>query len=102
MTAFDQPQGWTPWTPEQRQAALDEQVLAFTLRGAHITAHGWFWAQVTTGKKYNAVLHVLLTFLTGGLWLPVALAYGIFSGERVTTFRVDEWGRVTANSRRSP
>ncbi len=50
---------------------------------------------VTKGKKPNHVLHLLLSVVTLGLWLPVWLCLAIFKRPRRMMLRLMDDGTVT-------
>lgn len=78
----------------QRSAALDQELLAVVARGGRVEARMPTSAVVATGKPVNHVLHLLVTVLLFGLWLPVWIIMAIDGGEKRTTVSVDESGNV--------
>jgi hypothetical protein len=54
-----------------------------------------YTAVLVTGQRVNHVLHLLLSLLTFGLWLPVWLILIAFGGERRHVVAVDTCGNVT-------
>ncbi len=54
-----------------------------------------FSAVVVHGEKVNHVLHLLISVLLCGLWLPVWFFIAQSGGERRTMISVDECGNVT-------
>lgn len=47
------------------------------------------------GKPTNHVLHLILSIITLGVWIPVWICVVIFAGEKQRFVSVDEYGRVT-------
>lgn len=56
-------------------------------------------AIVTTGKPVNHILHLLITVLLVGFWLPVWIIMAVNGGEKRTTVSVDENGNVQRTNR---
>ncbi|MCX8495948.1 MAG: hypothetical protein ORN51_07175 [Akkermansiaceae bacterium] len=87
----------TPEPDAVRQSQLEaylSQYLAKT-RG-RIESVTPFSAVVIHGEKVNHVLHLLISVLLCGLWLPVWFLIAQSGGERRTVISVDECGNVTA------
>lgn len=78
----------------QRAGALDQELMAMLARGGRVEARTPTSAIVTTGKPVNHILHLLITVLLFGLWLPVWIIMAIDGGEKRTTVSVDEYGRI--------
>jgi len=49
--------------------------------------------------KPNHVLHLILSIVTFGLWLPIWLIVAITSKDKHETIAVDEYGVVTSTGR---
>ncbi|MFV8173394.1 hypothetical protein [Mycolicibacterium peregrinum] len=52
-------------------------------------------AVVVSGQRVNHILHLLVSVLLCGLWLPVWLILGLSGGERRSVITVDQCGNVT-------
>lgn len=78
----------------ERASALDQELMAAVARGGRVEARMPTSAVVATGKPVNHVLHLLVTVLLLGLWLPVWIILAIDGGEKRTTVSVDESGHV--------
>jgi hypothetical protein len=78
----------------QRAAALDQQLLATVAGGGRIEARMPTSAIVATGTPVNHVLHLLITVLLCGLWLPVWILVSASGGEKRAVVSVDEDGHV--------
>lgn len=83
----------------ERAVALDQELMADVARGARVEARMPTWAIIVTGKPVNHVLHLLVTVLLCGLWLPVWIIMAVNSGEKRTTLTVDETGQVQRSTR---
>jgi hypothetical protein len=88
----------TPQPDEVRQHQLQEylsQYIAETLgRVESVTPYS---AVVVHGQKVNHVLHLLISVLLCGLWLPVWLVVAVTGVERRTVIAVDHCGNVTTS-----
>lgn len=62
--------------------------------GLRVESQGPFNAVVVTGTPVNHILHLLLTLLTAGLWLPVWIIVAIAGGEVRYMYAVDPFGNV--------
>lgn len=78
----------------QRAGALDQELMTMLTRGGRVEARTPTSAVVSTGKPVNHILHLLITVLLIGLWLPVWIIIAIDGGEKRTTVSVDENGHV--------
>ncbi|MEB4208741.1 hypothetical protein [Mycobacterium sp. 94-17] len=78
----------------QRAAALDQELMAVVARGGRIEARTPTSAIVSMGKPVNHVLHLLVTVLLCGFWLPVWIVMAATGGEKRTTVSVDAAGHV--------
>jgi len=85
---------------QQRNAILDQQLMAMAGQGGRIISRADGWAVVAKGRPVNHVLHLLISLLTCTWWVPVWLLMTAFGGERQTTVSVDEYGGVS--SQKSP
>lgn len=53
--------------------------------------------RLTKGHENSHVLHLILSILTCGLWIPVWLFVAITTGKRSKTLKVDQNGRVRSD-----
>ena len=51
-------------------------------------------AVIVRGRPVNHLLHLVLTLVTMGLWVPIWLALTIFGGEKRYSISVDEYGNT--------
>lgn len=86
----------TPQPDQVRQHALQEhlsQYIAVTRgRVESVTPYS---AVVVHGQKVNHVLHLLISVLLCGIWLPVWLVIALTGGEKRRVISVDACGNVT-------
>lgn len=52
-------------------------------------------AQLVKGKPTNHLLHLILSVITIGFWIPVWICVAIFTGEKRRFVNVDAHGRVS-------
>lgn len=79
---------------DQRTLILSNAVAAEVGRGARVEAQSYYQAVVVRGKRPNHVLHLLLSVVTVGLWLPVWIILAVVKHEKRTVIRVDQHGNV--------
>lgn len=68
--------------------------MATVASGGRVEARMPTSAIVVTGKPVNHILHLLITVLLFGLWLPVWIIMAVNGGEKRTMVSVDENGIV--------
>jgi len=78
----------------QRSAILDQELVKIVGKGGNVIARAPTSAVVAFGQPVNHVLHLLVSVLLCGLWLPVWLLIAATSGERRITLMVDEDGAL--------
>ena len=96
-----------PWRPrvaadlppvlplDQRRARLADAVgYEVAVRSARVESQGDVQAALVYGHRPNHVLHLILTVLTLGLWVPVWLIVAATTREVRVVLYVDEWGHV--------
>lgn len=81
--------------PDAKRAAIMQQALRdLTFRGYRVETVDGPRAIVLTGEPVNHVLHVLLTMVTCGLWLPVWLLLVALGGVTRRQIFIDEYGNL--------
>jgi hypothetical protein len=65
-----------------RDEAFDAQVASYLARGWRIESRTEHSAVMVKGKPVNHILHLLLTLVTVGLWLPVWIFLTVARGEK--------------------
>ena len=78
----------------QAASTLEQELMAVAARGGRVEARPPTSAVVVTGKPVNHILHLLITVLLCGFWLPVWIIVSINGGEKRTTVSVDKNGNV--------
>jgi hypothetical protein len=81
-------------TPQERNAILDQQLMAVASEGGRVETRTADAAVVVTGKPVNHVLHLLLSLFLCTMWVPVWLIMAAVGGERRATISVDATGGV--------
>lgn len=84
-----------PLTTQQRARILDREIRAQVCLGARVESRAAGTATVVAGRPLNDTLHMLLSVITLGLWLPVWVLLTAFAGEQRRVLRVDQLGSVT-------
>jgi hypothetical protein len=80
---------------DERQARLERAINYKIAEGSTLAHQSTFEAVMTSGRKINHILHLLLSIFTLGIWLLIWALMGMFGGEKQYTLRVDEHGKVT-------
>jgi hypothetical protein len=65
-----------------RDEAFDAQVASYLTQGWRIESRTAHSAVMVKGKPVNHILHLLLTLVTVGLWLPVWIFLTVARGEK--------------------
>jgi hypothetical protein len=81
-------------TEQQRSEILDAELFGWVRGGARVQARTATQAVVTTGKPVNHILHLLVSVLCCGAWLPVWALVTAFGGIFSRTLTIDENGEV--------
>lgn len=74
------------------QNALSHEVAVSRGRIESVTPYS---AVLVTGQKVNHILHLLVSVLLCGLWLPIWLIISLDGGEKRHVLTVDQCGNVT-------
>ena len=86
--------------PERiRRDRLDEAVQAAVFSGWSVESRSDFQAVLRRGRPVNHILHLILTFLTVGLWAIVWLLLVLTGGETREVVTVDAVGNVSRQRR---
>lgn len=81
-------------TADERKEALSRAIHTQVAQGARVESQGDYQAILIKGHRPNHVLHLILGFVTLGLWWFVWVALVIFGGEKRMAVGVDEWGNT--------
>jgi hypothetical protein len=81
------PEQWGKGTVRNRPVRLDPadhdtQVALLLRQGFHVEVQTKEFTQLLKGNPVNHVMHILLTILTAGGWLPIYLICCLARGER--------------------
>lgn len=80
-----------------RREALAQVVRHQTRMGWRVVSQTDSQAQLVKGKPTNHLLHLILSLVTLGIWIPVWIAVAIFAGEKHRFVSVDASGQVTVS-----
>ena len=81
-------------TDQQRKGVLTSFIQTQTSKGWKLVFRGDFEAQLIKGKPTNHVLHLILSIITLGFWIPVWICVSLFAGQKEWFVTVDEYGNV--------
>ena len=81
-------------SPDERSAILERVVTANVQQGWRVVSQTQTQAQLVKGKPTNHLLHLILSLVTLGIWIPVWIGVAIFAGEKQKFVQVDPMGRV--------
>ncbi len=82
-------------TDDQRKQALANAVAREVGNGCRVESQTDFQAVVVKGKRPSHLLHLILSLVTLGIWIPVWILVAIFGGEKRKVLMVDAWGIVS-------
>ncbi len=86
-----------PLPDDQRQQILQNQLSQELASGqGRIESAAPYAATVITGQKVNHILHLLISVLLCGLWLPVWFIVSLTGGEKRQVLSVDACGNINA------
>ena len=91
---FAGPQFVSPHSPQGRQILLDTEIARSVAAGGVLQSNTGGVAVISYGWHPNHVLHLLLSVVTWGLWLPVWLALALISKPSRVMLTFDEYGGV--------
>ena len=73
-------------------------IAAYVARGYRVQSQDAWTAVMVKGHRVNHLLHLILTIVTGGLWLFVWVPVAMFGGERRTLLTMDGTGEMASTS----
>jgi hypothetical protein len=80
---------------EERKKILADRIqLNIIEGGSRVESQSDFQAVLVRGHRPNQVLHLLLSLITLGLWIPVWIGVAVFGGEKRALLTVDEYGNT--------
>jgi hypothetical protein len=80
-------------TDAERIQILKSYVMKQVSNGARVELQDDFSAVLIWGRRPNHILHLILSIITGGIWLIVWLFLS-FSGERRRVYSIDNYGVI--------
>jgi hypothetical protein len=82
---------YVPWNMHHALKAKVEEEMQ---KGWTIESCTDMTARLTKGHENSHTLHLILSLLTCGIWIPVWIFIAITTGKRSRTWKVDKQGRV--------
>ena len=80
---------------DARAEIIAGTVANFNRQGWRVMSQTQTNAQLVKGKKTSHGLHIFLSIITLGLWIPVWILIAVTTGEKAKFVAVDELGKVT-------
>jgi hypothetical protein len=99
MTPF---QPGPPLPPDRLRAILGNVIMRQVSLGWRIESQIDNQAVMATGGEVNHAVHLLLSLVTCGIWLPVWVIMGLTGGEKRVVITVDPHGVVLFDGRPAP
>lgn len=97
MTVTMEAVSGAPIELEVRQKILQEQIMAHAAKGWTVLSQTQTQASLSKGKDTNHVLHLILSLITFGLWIPVWIVVTIAAGKKTRLITVNEQGSVVVS-----
>jgi hypothetical protein len=91
-----------PLPPDQRRLILNSAIMRQVSLGWRVETQLDTQAILSNGGQINHPLHLVLTVVTCGAWLPIWLILAITGVEKRITLQVDAHGVVLINGRPAP
>lgn len=85
-----------PLHPADRHAALNAVVMQRVMEGFRVETQTEWQVVVAKPANVNHVVHVILSLLTCGLWLPIWLIVAMTAKSPRIILSVDPYGQVTS------
>lgn len=82
-------------TDQRRAQILDREIRAQICLGSRLESRTGSTATIVSGRPLNDTMHMLLSVMTLGLWLPAWVLMTAFGGEQRRVLRVNADGTVT-------
>ena len=84
-------------TLEERSEILANSVQRAARKGWRVVSQTQTQAQLVKGKPTNHLLHLILCFVTLGIWIPVWIGVALFTGQKEVFVTVLEDGTVVGS-----
>ena len=82
-------------TLEERRQTLQRVLASDTASGWRVLSQTDTTAQLEKGKNTSHGLHIFLSIITLGLWVPVWILIAVTTGRKQRYVQVDEYGNVS-------
>ncbi|MFB9835804.1 hypothetical protein ACFFNX_26840, partial [Actinoallomurus acaciae] len=92
----------SPLPPDRLRAILGNAVMRQVARGWRIESQVDNQAIMASGGDVNHAAHLVVSFLTCGLWVPIWVIFGVVGSEKRVSITVDPNGVVLFNGRPAP
>jgi len=79
---------------EARKSALDKKIWELSGSGWTVVNRSGFYATLKKGKRPNHILHLLLSLITFGFWIPVWVIVALTVREQTLNLFVEEDGTI--------
>jgi hypothetical protein len=84
----------------ERKSLLEKQVISYVSRGWRLDTQTDFAAVLSSGKRLNHILHLILSLVTFGFWIIFWIVMGLFNKIAITTVSVDKFGNISIDRKR--
>jgi hypothetical protein len=79
----------------ERKSILDKQIISYVSRGWRLDTQTDFAAVLSSGKRLNHILHLILSLVTFGIWIIFWIVMGLTNKIAIATVSVDEFGNTS-------
>ena len=86
---------------DERKQILNENIILNQTGDKRLESSDGFQAVFVTQKKTNHILHLILSLVTGGLWLPLWILLALTRTKKREVLRVDEYGTASLEPAKS-
>jgi len=79
----------------ERKSILEKQIISYVSRGWRLDTQTDFAAVLSSGKRLNHILHLLLSIVTFGIWIIFWIVMGLTNKIATRTIKVDKFGNTS-------
>lgn len=79
---------------EERKRKMASAIAAAVARKGRVESQTDDMAVIVWGRPVNHLLHLVLTLVTVGFWVPVWIVLAVFGGEKRYVITIDEFGNI--------
>jgi hypothetical protein len=90
----------TERSDSERKSILEKQIIFYASAGWSLETQTEFAAVMSSGKRLNHILHLLLSVVTLGFWLIIWLFLLMVNRITKKTISVDKFGNTSIQNRR--